>query len=85
MRTVTARSSALMHRGNERGIRHDASPHPYPLLNSIERPMLQINHDSSAHRLSAELEGYSGFLEYALDGTVMSITHTRVPRAIGVS
>jgi hypothetical protein len=34
--------------------------------------MLQIDHDSRAHRLSAEL-----------DDKVMSITHTRVPRPIG--
>jgi predicted GNAT family acetyltransferase len=46
-------------------------------------PMLQIIHDSHAHRLTAQLEGYTGLLDYELDGKVMSITHTRVPRAIG--
>jgi predicted GNAT family acetyltransferase len=45
--------------------------------------MLQINHDASAHRLSAQLEGQTGLLDYELDGKVMSITHTRVPREIG--
>jgi predicted GNAT family acetyltransferase len=45
--------------------------------------MLQINHDSRAHRLSTELEGQIGLLDYELDGQVMSITHTRVPRPIG--
>jgi hypothetical protein len=45
--------------------------------------MLQINHDSHAHRLSTELEGQTGLLDYELDGQVMSITHTRVPRPIG--
>jgi predicted GNAT family acetyltransferase len=45
--------------------------------------MLKINHDSRAHRLSVELEGQTGLFDYELDGTVMSITHTRVPRAIG--
>jgi len=45
--------------------------------------MIQINHDSRAHRLSAELEGQTGLLDYELDGTVMSITHIRVPRPIG--
>jgi predicted GNAT family acetyltransferase len=44
--------------------------------------MLQINHESRAHRLSAELEGQTGFLDYELDGNVMSITHTRVPGPI---
>ena len=45
--------------------------------------MLQISHDSRAKRLSAQLEGHTGLLDYELDGTVMSITHTRVPREIG--
>jgi uncharacterized protein len=44
--------------------------------------MLQVNHDSRAHRLSAELEGQTGLLDYELDGKVMSITHTRVPQPI---
>jgi uncharacterized protein len=45
--------------------------------------MLQINHDSQAHRLSTELDGQTGLLDYQLDGKVMSITHTGVPRPIG--
>ncbi len=45
--------------------------------------MLQINHDSHAHRLSTQLEGQTAFLDYELDGAVMSITHTLVPRPIG--
>jgi len=43
----------------------------------------QIKHDSHAHRLSAELEGQIGRLDYELDGNVMIITHTLVPRPIG--
>jgi|SRR5665213_921502 len=45
--------------------------------------MLQINHDRQAHRLSAEFEGQTALLDYELEGKVMSITHTRVPRPIG--
>jgi uncharacterized protein len=45
--------------------------------------MLEITHDSRAHRLSVELEGQTGRLDYELDGKVMSITHTRVPPPIG--
>ncbi len=45
--------------------------------------MLQIKHDDRAHRLSAELEGQTGLLDYELDGKVMTITHTRVPQPIG--
>jgi predicted GNAT family acetyltransferase len=45
--------------------------------------MLQINHDSRTRRLSAELEGQTGLLDYELDDKVMSITHVRVPAPIG--
>jgi uncharacterized protein len=45
--------------------------------------MLQIKHDSHASRLTVELEGHTGQLDYVLAGNVMSITHTRVPSAIG--
>jgi predicted GNAT family acetyltransferase len=45
--------------------------------------MLQIIHDSHAHRLSVELEGQTALLDYELEGKVMSITHTRVPPPIG--
>lgn len=46
-------------------------------------PTLQVKHDSREHRLSTEVEGHTGFLDYELDGKVMRITHTRVPREIG--
>jgi uncharacterized protein len=45
--------------------------------------MLQISHDTRAHRLSAQLEGQTAELDYELDGQVMTITHTRVPPPIG--
>jgi uncharacterized protein len=45
--------------------------------------MLEIIHDSRAHRLSTELEGHTAILDYELDDKVMTITHTGVPRPIG--
>jgi predicted GNAT family acetyltransferase len=45
--------------------------------------MLHITHDSRAHRLSVQLEGHTGLLDYELDGNIMGITHTRVPPPIG--
>ncbi|HEX3839104.1 MAG TPA: GNAT family N-acetyltransferase [Steroidobacteraceae bacterium] len=45
--------------------------------------MLRINHDGEAQRLSAQLEGHTALLDYELDGKIMSITHTLVPRPIG--
>jgi predicted GNAT family acetyltransferase len=45
--------------------------------------MSTINHDAVNHRFTTEVDGTHAELEYALDGNVMSITHTRVPAAIG--
>jgi uncharacterized protein len=45
--------------------------------------MLQIHHDSRSHRLSAQLEGQTGLLDYELDDKFMSIVHVRVPPPIG--
>jgi hypothetical protein len=44
---------------------------------------MAINHDPATQRLSTQLEGYTGELDYTLTGNVMNITHTRVPAAIG--
>jgi predicted GNAT family acetyltransferase len=41
-----------------------------------------ISHDESAHRFTTVVDGSSAHLDYALDGDVMTITHTRVPPAI---
>ena len=45
--------------------------------------MITVSHDAAAHRFSAEVEGSHAQLDYTLAGTVMTITHTRVPQAIG--
>ena len=45
--------------------------------------MTEVNHDGAAHRFSAEVEGHQALLDYTLVGDVMTITHTRVPAAIG--
>ncbi|HEY4368737.1 MAG TPA: GNAT family N-acetyltransferase [Steroidobacteraceae bacterium] len=43
---------------------------------------MQVNHESSAHRLSVELDGHVGRLDYEIDGKQMSITHVRVAAKI---
>jgi predicted GNAT family acetyltransferase len=43
---------------------------------------LKIDHDRTTHRLSTQLDGQTAQLDYELDGKVMSITHTLVPRPI---
>jgi predicted GNAT family acetyltransferase len=43
----------------------------------------EITHDPERRRLQAHVEGNLCVLDYALDGTVMIITHTEVPPAIG--
>ncbi len=45
--------------------------------------MTTISHDLSAHRFTTEVDGNRAQLDYTLSGSVMSITHTRVPPAIG--
>jgi predicted GNAT family acetyltransferase len=45
--------------------------------------MTAIDHDPSAHRFSTEVDGERAALDYTLADSVMTITHTRVPPAIG--
>jgi len=45
--------------------------------------MSTISHDPGARRFSTEVEGSRGELDYTLADGVMTITHTRVPPAIG--
>ena len=42
-----------------------------------------INHDTGAHRFTTEVDGSHAELDYTLADGVMTITHTRVPPAIG--
>jgi hypothetical protein len=45
--------------------------------------MSTINHDQNEHHFSTEVEGHRAELDYTAAGGVMTITHTRVPQAIG--
>jgi predicted GNAT family acetyltransferase len=45
--------------------------------------MIEVKHDTSAHRFCAEVDGQRAVLDYTLVDDVMTITHTRVPAAIG--
>jgi predicted GNAT family acetyltransferase len=45
--------------------------------------MSNINHDREAHRFTTEVDGHRAQLDYTLADRVMTITHTRVPPAIG--
>ena len=42
-----------------------------------------INHDSSGHKFTTEVDDVRAELEYSLADGVMSITHTHVPPVIG--
>jgi hypothetical protein len=42
-----------------------------------------INHDQNAKQFTAEVDGHHAELDYTVAGSVMTITHTRVPREIG--
>jgi predicted GNAT family acetyltransferase len=45
--------------------------------------MTEVEHDSAAHRFSAEVDGQRAVLDYTLVDDVMTITHAGVPAAIG--
>lgn len=45
--------------------------------------MTTVSHDADAHQFTTEVEGNHAYLEYTLADDVMTITHTRVPTAIG--
>jgi uncharacterized protein len=45
--------------------------------------MSTISHDQNATRFTTEVDGHSAELDYTLADGVMTITHTRVPQAIG--
>jgi uncharacterized protein len=47
------------------------------------RTVTTIRHDAVARRFTTEVEGSRAQLDYTLVGTVMTITHTRVPPNIG--
>ena len=45
--------------------------------------MTAVSHDAGTHQFTTEVEGSHAQLDYTLAGNVMTITHTRVPPAIG--
>ena len=42
-----------------------------------------IAHDTAARRFGTRVDGESSTLDYELDGNVMTITHVKVPEAVG--
>jgi predicted GNAT family acetyltransferase len=50
---------------------------------SPQRTMSTISHDENAKRFTTEVDGYRAELDYTVAGSVMTITHTGVPQAIG--
>jgi predicted GNAT family acetyltransferase len=50
---------------------------------STQRNMSTISHDSHANQFTSEVDGHRAELDYTVADGVMTITHTRVPQAIG--
>lgn len=42
-----------------------------------------IKHNASAHQFETRVDDHACVLDYALDGDVMTITHTGVPAEVG--
>ena len=53
------------------------------VLLSTQKTMSTISHDQNAKRFTTEVDGQHAELTYTVAGSVMTITHTRVPEAIG--
>lgn len=53
------------------------------MLHRTKIIMSTISHDQSAQRFTTQVDGCLAQLDYTLAGDVMTITHTRVPPAIG--
>ena len=94
-RSVRLRSSSAGHRSK---CSHRGRPHRLPDRSSprrarnrippsiprrAKRTVSAISHDPVAHRFAIELEGCRAQLDYTLADGVMTITHARVPPAIG--
>ena len=45
--------------------------------------MSTISHDQEANQFTTEVDGHRAELDYTVADGVMTITHTRVPQAIG--
>jgi predicted GNAT family acetyltransferase len=45
--------------------------------------MRTVNHDQAKHQFNTVVDGHRAGLDYTLAGSVMNITHTGVPAAIG--
>ena len=45
--------------------------------------MSEIAHDAARHRFETVVDGEHCTLDYELAGGIMTITHTRVPEAVG--
>jgi predicted GNAT family acetyltransferase len=44
---------------------------------------MSVTHDQGSHQFSTEVNGHRAVLDYTLTGSIMNITHTGVPTAIG--
>jgi uncharacterized protein len=44
---------------------------------------MNVIHDQASHQFNTEIDGTRAVLDYTLSGSVMNITHTGVPPAIG--
>jgi predicted GNAT family acetyltransferase len=72
--------SKLKRRGQRRNRTHNRH---HRIRLSTPKTMSTISHDQNAKRFATEVDGYRAELDYTLADSVMTITHTRVPQAIG--
>ena len=44
---------------------------------------MNVIHDQASQQFTTDIDGHRAVLDYTLSGSVMNITHTGVPQAIG--
>jgi predicted GNAT family acetyltransferase len=78
---LSNRDKPRLRHGLHRSRRPRRAPQSIP--RSIKTSMSIINHDRIAHQFTSMVDNHLAVLDYTLTDHVMSITHTRVPQAIG--
>jgi len=70
-------------RDRSRSLARLRSPRSTRNKRSVHRTMSTISHEQKANQFTAEIDGHRAELDYTVADGVMTITHTRVPQAIG--
>jgi uncharacterized protein len=83
IRNRSSNRSSIRNRSSNLTLNSNRSHNRHRILPSTHKTMSTISHDEKAKRFTTEVDGQHAELDYTLTGSVMTITHTGVPKAIG--